>query len=332
MKKIIAIVAGGDSSEHDVSMRSAAGIHSFLDKELFEPYIIEIKGTNWEALLPNNRRTPINRHDFSFENNGRRLTPHFAYITIHGTPGENGILQGYLNLLRIPYSTSGVLTEAMSFNKFCLNNYLKAFGVKVADSVLINQHNLHQVKSSEVISHIGLPCFVKPNEGGSSFGITKVKTEHDLLPALTKALHESNTAIVESYLEGTEVTVGCYKTKTKQVILPITEIITNNEFFDYDAKYNGQVTEITPARIPTSLTQRLNTLTSTIYDILNCSGIVRADYILTHQTNNTLINLLELNTTPGMTPTSFIPQQVHAAGMTMTNVLNDIISNKINIK
>lgn len=333
MKKIIAIVAGGDSSEHDVSMRSADGICSFLDKELFEPYIVEIKGGKWEALSDKKQRMPVDRNDFSFVADGRRVHPDFAYVTIHGTPGENGILQGYFDLIRLPYSTSGVLTEALTFNKFCLNNFLKSFGVKVADSLLIDRRHAELLNSKDVTSRVGLPCFVKPNEGGSSFGITKVKTDAELLPAVRKALRECGTAMVETCVTGKEVTVGCYKTREKEVIFPVTEIITANEFFDYDAKYNGQVREITPACLPDAVVRRLNALTSAIYDILQCSGIIRADYILTPNADNNEehagINLLEVNTTPGMTAASFIPQQVRAAGLEMKDVLSDVIMDKL---
>lgn len=333
MKKIIAIVAGGDSSEHDVSMRSAGGILSFLDKSLFRPYIIEIKGARWEALTDENRRASVDRNDFSFLDGGARVHPDFAYVTIHGTPGENGILQGYFDMLRLPYSTSGVLTEALTFNKFALINYLKSFGVKAADSLLIDRRHVGLIKPADVLNRVGLPCFVKPNEGGSSFGITKVKKESELLPAVQKALREGCAAMAETFLKGREVTVGCYKTRTKEVVFPVTEVVTNNEFFDYDAKYNGQVTEITPAPLSATLAQRLKALTSAIYDILNCSGIIRADYILTPAHDgpeHAAINLLEVNTTPGMTATSFIPQQARAAGMEMKDVLNDVILDKLN--
>ena len=334
MKKTIAIVAGGDSSEHDVSLRSAEGIHSFLDKERYEVYIIEIKGMTWEAHLKDGSRSNVDRNDFSFMEGGKRIRPDFAYITIHGTPGENGILQGYFDLIHLPYSTSDVLVEAMTFNKFTLNQYLKGFGVSVSESLIVRKGFEHLVTDDEIIEKIGLPCFVKPNAGGSSFGVTKVKSADQIHEAILKAMRESDEVMVEAFMEGTEISQGGYKTQEKEVVLPATEVVSDNEFFDYNAKYNGQVREITPARLKEETAERVSLITSMIYDILGCSGIIRVDYIITHTTDENgkereRINMLEVNTTPGMTATSFIPQQVRAAGMDMKDVLTDIIENKL---
>lgn len=327
MKRIIAIVAGGDSSEHDVSMRSAEGIMSFIDKNKYDSYVIELKGQTWQALLADGSRANVDRNDFSFATPQGKIKPDFAYITIHGTPGENGILQGYFELLKVPYSTSGVLVEALTFNKFTLNNYLKSWGVKVADSILLRKEQAGAYTDDDIISRLGLPCFVKPNDDGSSFGVSKVKTAAELRPAITKAFGEDNEVIIESLLEGTEVTCGCYKTKTRSCVFPITEVVTSQEFFDYDAKYNGKVDEITPARIAPQTAERVSKLTSSIYDILGCRGIIRIDYILSGEKGNETINMLEVNTTPGMTATSFIPQQIRAASMTPGDVIADIIEN-----
>lgn len=334
MKKTIAIVAGGDSSEHDVSLRSAEGIYSFLDKERYEVYIIEIKGMAWEAQLKDGSRSNVDRNDFSFMEGDKRIRPDFAYITIHGTPGENGILQGYFDLIHLPYSTSDVLVEAMIFNKFTLNQYLKGFGVSVSESLIVRKGFEHLVTDDEIIEKIGLPCFVKPNAGGSSFGVTKVKSADQIHEAILKAMHESDEVMVEAFMEGTEISQGCYKTQEKEVVLPATEVVSDNEFFDYNAKYNGQVREITPARLKEETAERVSLITSMIYDILGCNGIIRVDYIITHTTDENgkekeRINMLEVNTTPGMTATSFIPQQVRAAGMDMKDVLTDIIENKL---
>ncbi len=326
-KKIIAILCGGDTSEHDVSMRSAEGIASFLDPARYNIYKVEIHAGHWEAILPDGTRSIVDRNDFSFQDGERRVRPDFCYITIHGAPGENGVLQGYLDLIRMPYSTCDVLVEAMTYDKFVLNNYVRAFGVSVADSLLIKQGRDHEVSDEEIIRRIGLPCFVKPASGGSSFGTTKVKTPEALRPAIDLALKEGEDVMVEAFMKGTEVTCGCYKTRTKSVVFPVTEVVTENEFFDYDAKYNGQVQEITPARISDSLTQRIQTLTGMLYDILGCHGIIRIDYIITEGNK---INMLEINTTPGMTPTSFIPQQVRAAGLEIRDVLTDIIEDTLN--
>lgn len=335
MKKIIAIIAGGDSSEHGVSMRSAEGISSFLDKEKYEIFVVEMTGNKWEALLPDGKRTSVDRNDFSFKNGDRHIHPDFAYITIHGTPGEDGILQGYFDLIGMPYSTSGVLIEALTFNKFMLNQYLKGYGVSVSESLVIRKGFEHLVTDDEIVNRIGLPCFIKPNAGGSSFGVTKVKVAEDIQHAIQKAMNESDEVMVEAFMPGTEITCGCYKTKEKEVVFPITEVVTGNEFFDYDAKYNGQVQEITPARLNEDTAERVRLITSTIYDILGCSGIIRIDYIITKNVDENgveheRINMLEINTTPGMTVTSFIPQQVAAAGLQMKDVLTDIIEDKLN--
>ncbi len=325
LKRTIAIVCGGDSSEHDVSLRSAQGLFSFFDKERYNVYIVDVKGQDWHVELPDGTTAKIDRNDFSFIENGEARLFDYAYITIHGTPGENGLLQGYFDLIGLPYSTSGVLVEAMTFDKFVLNHYLRAYGVSVADSMLIRKGYEELVSDDEIEERIGMPCFVKPAADGSSFGVSKVKNKDQLAPAIRKAMMESPEIMVEALLEGTEITQGIYKTRDKQVIFPITEVVTSNEFFDYDAKYNGQVQEITPARLPQDVTDRVSQITSSIYDILHCNGIIRVDYIVSKEGK---ISMLEVNTTPGMTATSFIPQQVRAAGLSMKDVLTDIVENQ----
>ena len=324
-KRTIAIVCGGDSSEHDVSLRSAQGLYSFFDKERYNVYVVEMKGTDWQVDLPDGTTSRVKMHDFSFRQGNRTHHFDYAYITIHGTPGENGILQGYFELLHIPYSTSNVLVEAMTFDKFVLNQYLKGYGVRVAESVLVRRGQEQQLDEQKIVETVGMPCFVKPACDGSSFGVSKVKNPDQLAPAMRVAMMESDEVMIESFLEGTEITVGCYKTKQKQVVFPVTEVVTKNELFDYDAKYNGQVEEITPARIAPELAERAQKLTTANYDILHCNGNIRIDYIISPQGD---ISMLEINTTPGMTATSFIPQQVRAAGLSMTDVLTDIVENQ----
>lgn len=332
-KRNIAIVAGGDSSEYEVSLRSAAGIYSFLDKDLYDVTVVLLHGTDWKAIVKwemvdgkmNMLQTAkIDRNDFSFTMNGLRKVFDFAYITIHGTPGENGLLQGYFDMLHIPYSCCGVLAAALTFNKFACNHYLEDFGIRISPSILLRKGS-KRPSAEEIVAKVGLPCFIKSNVGGSSFGCTKVKTVADVEPAIEKAFVEGNEVICEAFMKGTEITCGVYKTKNKAVAFPITEVVTSNEFFDYDAKYNGQVDEITPARIPDEVRDKVQALTLKIYDIIGCNGIIRTDYILTE---GWTINLLEINTTPGMTATSFIPQQVRAAGLDIKDVLTDIIENK----
>ena len=324
MKKNIAIVAGGDSSEVVVSLKSAAGLYSFMDKERYNLFIVTIVGQTWQVEWSDTEKIAIDKNDFSFLQNGVKTNFDFAYITIHGTPGENGILQGYFDLIGLPYSCCGVLAAAITFNKFTCNQYLKGFGVKVSESLVLRAGQT--VSDDEVAQKIGFPCFVKPNVGGSSFGVTKVKSIEQVQPAIALAFAEGAEVMVEAFMAGTEITCGVYKTKTKSHVLPITEVVSENEFFDFDAKYKGQVQEITPARISDALTERVHKLTSAIYDILGCKGIVRIDYIISE---GDVINLLEVNTTPGMTATSFIPQQIAAGGMDIKDVMTEIIENEL---
>ena len=326
-KRTIAIVCGGDSSEHDVSLRSGQGLYSFFDKERYNIYIVDVKGTDWHVAFENGETAEIDKNDFSFLKDGQRTYFDYAYITIHGQPGENGVMQGYFDLIHLPYSTSGVLVEAMTFDKYVLNNYLRGFGINVADSILLRRGEAYD--EDAIAKRLGMPCFVKPAADGSSFGVSKVKEADQLAPALRVAFMESEEAMVEAYMQGTEISQGVYKTKDKCVVFPATEVVTKNEFFDYDAKYNGQVQEITPARLSPATAEEVAKTTSRIYDILHANGIIRIDYIITKDENgNDKVNMLEINTTPGMTATSFIPQQVRAAGLDIKDVLSDIVENQ----
>lgn len=325
-KRNIAIVCGGYSSEHEVSLRSAQGIYSFFDKERYNVYIVEISKEAWWVNAEENQQLPIDKNDFSFELNGNKVAFDYAYITIHGTPGENGLLQGYFDMIQLPYSTSGVLVEAMTFNKFVLNNYLRGFGYNVAKSMVVYKDEAHKISAEKIESELGMPCFIKPAADGSSFGVSKVKTKSDIPAALELAFNESNEVMIESFLQGTEISIGCYATKERLVSLPATEVVTENEFFDYNAKYNGQVQEITPARLQPDTAERVANEVKEIYSLLRCNGIIRIDYIISKDSEgNDVLNLLEINTTPGMTATSFIPQQVRAAGLNMTDVLTNIV-------
>ena len=328
-KRTIAIVCGGDSSEHDVSLRSAQGLYSFFDKDRYNVYVVDVKGTDWHVNLADGSIAVIDKNDFSFMENGKMRLFDYAYITIHGTPGENGIIQGCFDLINIPYSTSSVLVEAMTFNKYVLNNYLRGFGVNVAPSILIRRGEEETLDEQRVMDEIGMPCFVKPSADGSSFGVSKVKNLDQLAPALRLAFMESDEVMIESFMEGTEISIGVYKTREKSVVLPATEVVTSNEFFDYDAKYNGQVQEITPARLSDDVARKVADETSRIYDLLHANGILRIDYIIGKDENGgDKIMMLEVNTTPGMTATSFIPQQVRAAGLDIKDVLTDIVENQ----
>lgn len=326
MKKI-AIVAGGDSSEYVVSLRSAQGIWSFVDHSKYETSIIVIKGTEWKMVQYDgkqydwNKTWPVDREDFSVVKDGVKLTFDFAYIIIHGTPGENGILQGYFDMIRMPYSCCGVLAAALTCSKFTCNRYLSTFGIPVAKSILL--HVGEEADTEQCVKELGLPVFVKPNAGGSSYATTKVKTPEELQPAIAAAKHEATgEVIIESFMQGTEVTCGCYTSRDGLRALPITEVVSKKEFFDVDAKYNGAVEEITPARISDEMTQKIQALTRRIYGYVGAKGIIRVDYIIIGDTPH----LLEVNTTPGMTATSFIPQEVRAAGLDISDVMDDVIT------
>ncbi len=326
MKKI-AIVAGGDSSEYVVSLRSAQGIWSFVDHNKYETSIIVIRGTEWKMVQYDgqqydwDRTWPVDREDFSVVKDGVKLTFDFAYIIIHGTPGENGILQGYFDMIRMPYSCCGVLAASLTCSKYTCNRYLSTFGIPVAKSILLRAGE--EVGTEQCVSELGLPVFVKPNAGGSSYATTKVKTPEELQPAIAAAKREATgEVIIESFMQGTEVTCGCYTSRNGLSALPITEVVSKKEFFDVDAKYNGAVEEITPARISDEMTQKIQALTRRIYGYVGAKGIIRVDYIIIGDTPH----LLEVNTTPGMTATSFIPQEVRAAGLDISDVMDDVIT------
>lgn len=325
MKRNIAIVWGGYSSEAIVSAKSMTGISSFLDQSKYDIYPVEITRNSWTVAAAKEKYA-VDKNDFSFvDGDNKHIKFDFAYITIHGTPGEDGHMQGYLDMLAIPYSTCGLMAAALTFDKYICNNFLKNFDIPVAKSVLLRDKQAYN--ASEIVATLGLPIFVKPSIGGSSFATTKVKAEDELHAAIQTALSEANEVIIESFIQGREVTCGCYKTKDNEVVFPITEVITSNEFFDYQAKYEGQVQEITPADISEALTQQIQETTLRIYNLVGAKGIIRADYIITE---SNVPFLLEVNTTPGMTATSFIPQQVAAAGLNITDVLTQIIENEFN--
>jgi D-alanine-D-alanine ligase len=325
-KKIVAIIAGGDSSEYIVSVKSGANVLKAIDQELFTPWLVRIKGDEWIVLDGEKRIADIDKSDFSFSVNGDKSKFDYAYIIIHGTPGEDGLLQGYLEMLNIPYSSCDVQSSALTFNKFFCNNYLRSFDIPMVNSVRLIAGEKYS--SSQIIESLGLPLFVKPNTGGSSFGVTKVKKGGDLVEAVNKALDESPEAIIEQFVDGKEFTCGVVKIGGRKLVFPVTEVIPKNEFFDYDSKYKpGMADEITPARIPEVLTIKVQTLSSQIYDLCNCKGIVRIDYILKGE----IFYFLEVNTVPGMTETSFIPQQIKAMGLNLTDLLTEIINEGIKI-
>ena len=320
-KKNIAVVAGGDSSEYVISVKSGANVLKAINPELFSAWLVRIKGDEWIVLDGENKLANIDKSDFSFTINDQKIKFDYAYVMIHGTPGEDGLLQGYFEMLNIPYSSCNVQSSALTFNKFFCNNYLRSFDIPMANSVRLMAGEKYS--AAQVIETLGLPLFVKPSAGGSSFGVTKVKEAADLVEAVNKALDESPEAIIEQFIEGKEFTCGVVKTGERKLVLPVTEVIPKNEFFNYESKYiPGMADEITPARISEALTLKVQALSSQIYDLCSCNGIVRIDYIL----KDDIFYFLEVNTVPGMTETSFIPQQIKAMGLDMTDLLTDIIT------
>lgn len=319
MKKNIAIVWGGYSSEAGVSAKSMEGICSFLDRDRYNVFPVQIDRGAWTAQLADGTAAPVDKNDFSITIPGGNIHIDFAYITIHGTPGEDGRLQGYFDMIGLPYSSCGMMASALTFDKYICNKFLKNFGIRVAEAALIRKGDDYLPEN--IAAELGLPLFVKPSTGGSSFGTTKVKEAAKVREAVDLALREADEVVAESFISGREVTCGCYKAGGKEVVLPVTEVITENEFFDYQAKYEGQVREITPAEISDQMTRLIQQQTLFIYRLIGAKGIIRVDYIIAGE----VPHVLEVNTTPGMTATSFIPQQVRAAGLDMGQVLSEII-------
>ena len=323
MKKNIAVIYGGDSSEYVVSVQSSKNVYQAIDPNLFQPWLVEMKDAEWKLVVDGEKVADIDRGDFTVQYNGERIKFDFAYITIHGTPGEDGILQAYFDLIKIPYSTGGVQSSALTFNKYFCSNFLRNFDIPMAKSARLSKGN--SIDVDQLVADLGLPVFVKPNAGGSSFGITKVKAKTELKEAIENAWKESNEALVEEFVEGLEFTCGLVKLRNEEFVFPLTEVLPKKEFFDFEAKYTkGMTDEITPARISPELTASCQQLSSKIYDLCNCFGIVRVDYIL----KDGKFYFLEVNTTPGMTATSFVPQQIKAMGMELNEIITRIIEDK----
>jgi D-alanine-D-alanine ligase len=319
-KKIVFVICGGDSSEYEVSLKSGKNIYKSIDTDLFTPYLVRMRFNEWVVLTDDNVLGNIDKNDFSFTLEGQKIQPDFAFIMIHGTPGEDGVLQGYFDMLKIPYSACGVYASALTFHKFYCNNFLRSFGFKMASSVYLQKGNT--VYPEAIIKELGLPLFTKPSGAGSSFGVSKVKTTEELLPAIEAAYAESGNCLCEEYIEGMELAVGVCELNGEIIPFLPTEVIPKGEFFDFNSKYQvGGATEITPARLPDDKIKECQNLTSKIYKLIGCKGIVRIDFIL----KNNEFYFLEINTVPGMTETSFIPQQLAAMGLELKNIVSQVI-------
>ena len=322
MKKKIAIVTGGDSGENAISLRSARNINKYIDKEKFITYVITVNGRKWNYLGKDDKEIPVDKNDFSITDNGEKISFDGVFIAIHGTPGEDGKLQGYFDMMKIPYTSCDRATSALTFNKFFCNQLVRGFGnVNVSKSIILRKENKIDIEA--VLSEISLPCFVKPNEGGSSLGVSKVKEKKDLLPAIEKAFAVDEAVLIENFVKGREITCGIIKTNGAIKALPVTEIISKNEYFDFDAKYDKfKADEITPANIPEPIFNECQKISKELYVFLNCKGIVRFDYILTPDEK---IFFLEVNSVPGLTDESIVPKQALAAGISNTGLFTILL-------
>lgn len=328
MKKNIALLAGGYSGEYVISIKTAATIKSNLDSEKYNVYTIVVTKDGWWHTDNTGNNIAVDKNDFSLTISGEKITFDLAFIAIHGTPGEDGRMQGYLDMLDIPYTTCNAIVSALTFNKSYCNKVVKDFNVvNIANSVHLIKGEAYSVGS--ILEQIQLPMFVKPNESGSSLGVTKVKSVEELLPAIEKAFREDNQVLIEEFIEGRELTIGVYKVGGKLYTLPATEIVSQNEFFDYEAKYTPGVTnEITPAPISPEIKDMLDTKAQYIYRHLNCRGVVRMDFILQNGTDK--LYFLEVNTMPGQSEASIVPQQVRATGMNLGDFYSALIEECIN--
>ncbi|MCK9303821.1 MAG: D-alanine--D-alanine ligase [Bacteroidales bacterium] len=323
MKKTVALVYGGDSSEAEVSARSGRHLAREIDRERYQVYEIMIKGRDWKVLLEDGTSPQIDKADFSFiypsQPRSRRVTFDIALIMIHGTPGENGRLQAYFEMIGIPFTTCSAVVSAITFDKYATKCYLRDTGIKLAPDILVRRGDRYN--PSEIVAKLGLPLFIKPNEGGSSFGTTKVKSVEEVAPALELAFKEGDAVIAEEFIPGRELTNGVYENNGELVRLPVTEIIPKNEFFDYEAKYLGASSEVCPAEISKETAKNVIDVTHRLYRYLGCRGVVRMDYILKGEE----LYFLEINTVPGMTEVSLVPQQIRATGKSISSFLTELL-------
>lgn len=320
--KTVAIVYGGYSKEEIISFKSAEQIEEALDKSKYIVYKVLVNRNSWCVNTPMGD-LPVNKNDFSFLQKGSKVTFDAVFMAIHGTPGEDGKLQSYFEMLNIPLTTCNAFVSALTFNKFTTKIYLQQYGIETAKAIVLRKSS--DVDVDAIVSKLGLPIFVKPNSGGSSFGVTKVKHKSQLVEAVNKALAEDTEAILEEFIDATELTNGVYKNGIETIVMPVTEIVSKTEYFDYEAKYEGLSDEITPARLSSEETKLCQSISKRIYEILGCSGVVRIDYLK----NGDKFYFMEVNTVPGMSKESIIPQQARAAGMTESDFYSILIDDAI---
>lgn len=335
MYKSIVVIYGSDSSEWEVSVRSGEFTASQVDGTKYDVYEMFARFGEWtlaayrrkgaeRVAIPAGERPVIDKSDFSVMLDGEKVRFDYAYIMQHGTPGENGLMQGYLEMLGVPHSGCNAFVSAITFDKFSCKSYLKDVDfVKCAKDIFLRKGESVDGLAERAVEKLGLPMFVKPTDGGSSFGVTKVKAVEDFQKAVDCAFSEGNMLIAEAAVVGRELTCAVYDNGKENVALPVIEIMTDNEFFDYEAKYNGHSREVCPAQIPDTLRDEIQEVSKKIYEHLGCAGLVRVDYIASEEG----LYFLEVNTIPGMTSASLVPQMVRAAGMSMTSFLSSIIEN-----
>ena len=323
MKKYIAIVMGGFSSEVNISLKSGNVVYNHLDRDKYNPFRVHVLKEKWVALDDQENEYPINKNDFSFTKEGNLIAFHCVFNAIHGNPGENGVLLAYFNLIGIKHTSAPFYQMALTFNKRDTLSVLKEYGIKTAISIYLNKGDV--VDLDKIIAKVGLPCFIKPNNAGSSYGISKAHTKEEILPAIEKAYKEDSEILIESFLDGVEVSVGVIQYKGKTKVLPITEIITENDFFDYEAKYQGKSQELTPARISLEEQTSVEFIAEKVYTILKMSGFSRSEYIFVDGEPH----FLEINSVPGLTEESLLPQQAKAAGISLTELFESAIESAL---
>lgn len=321
--KNIAIIMGGYSSEVEVSLKSGNVVYKHLDTEKYNPFRVHILKEKWVLVDENNTEHPINKHDFSADVNGKKITFDGVFNAIHGTPGENGLILAYFDLIGMKHTSAPSYQMALTFNKRDCLSVVKAYGIKTATSIYFNQGD--DVSDEKIIETVGLPCFVKPNNAGSSFGISKVHKKENLRSAIEKAFNEDKEILIESFLDGTEVSIGVINYQGKTKVLAPTEIISENDFFDYEAKYHGKSEEITPARLSEIQLKNLNETAKKVYNILNMSGFSRSEYIFVGNEPH----FIEMNTVPGMTEASLLPQQAEHAGISLKELFSNAIESAL---
>ena len=325
-KKNIAVIMGGFSSEVAISMLSGNTVCKHLDTKKYTVYPISILKDGWYCIHPDHKSIPVDKSDFTVSIDGYKVKFDCVFNTIHGTPGEDGIIQAYFDLLNIPQTACDYYAAALTFNKRDCISALKAYGIKTATNYFLNTGDA--INTSEIVAKVGLPCFVKANKAGSSFGVSKVYAEEELETAIEHSFKEDDEIIIESFLEGTEVSVGVINYHGKIQTLPVTEIVSDNDFFDYEAKYAGKSQEITPARISQEQTENVQRQAEQVFKVLKLKGLTRAEFIF----HNGEPHFLEVNTTPGLSPASIIPQQAKVAGISLPDLFENVIEQAISAK